>query len=179
MTLETILFYLFGAVAAIAAILMVTRRNAVISALFLILNMAALAGLYLTLNAQFIAVAQVIVYAGAIMVLFLFVIMLLRPENERKLLKANPRLKFFAIFISAVIFFQFAYMIFIAKPSSLAAKDIDASINAGTIEEIGTQLFTNYVLPFEAAGFLLLASAIGALILAKKKFNQKDSDGEN
>lgn len=179
MTLETILFYLFGTIAAVAAILMVTRRNAVISALFLILNMASLAGLYLTLNAQFIAVAQVIVYAGAIMVLFLFVIMLLRPESEKKLLTANPKLKFFAVFIAAVVFFQFAYMIFIGTPSSLIAKDIDASVRAGTIEEIGTQLFTNYVLPFEAAGFLLLAAAIGALVLAKKKFNQKDPDGGN
>jgi NADH-quinone oxidoreductase subunit J len=69
-------------VAAVSAVLMITRSNAVISALFLILNMGALAGLYLLLNAQFIAVTQVIVYAGAIMVLFLFVIMLLKPERR-------------------------------------------------------------------------------------------------
>lgn len=170
MSLETILFFVFGTIAASAAVLMVTRRNTVISALFLILNMASLAGLYLTLNAQFIAVAQVIVYAGAIMVLFLFVIMLLRPENERKFMSANPKVKIFAIIIAAVIFFQFGYMIFIGKPSSMLVKDIDASVNAGTVEEIGTQLFTNYVLPFEAAGFLLLAATIGAMVLAKKKF---------
>lgn len=178
MTLESILFYVFGVIAAVAAILMVTRRNAVISALFLILNMASLAGLYLTLNAQFIAVAQVIVYAGAIMVLFLFVIMLLRPENERKFMAANPKVKIFAIVIAAVVFSQFAYMIFVGNPSSIVAKDVDASVKAGTIEEIGTQLFTNFVLPFEAAGFLLLAATIGALVLAKKKFDQKDPGGE-
>lgn len=178
MNLELILFYVFGIVAAVAAVLMVTRRNAVISALFLILNMASLAGLYLTLNAQFIAVAQVIVYAGAIMVLFLFVIMLLKPENERKFLTANPKLKIFAIVIAAVVFFQFVYLIFIGNPSSLLAKDIDASVQAGTIEEIGTQLFTNYVLPFESAGFLLLAATIGALVLAKKKFIHNDTNGE-
>jgi NADH-quinone oxidoreductase subunit J len=170
MSLETILFYVFGSVAAIAAVLMVTRSNAVISALFLILNMASLAGLYLILNAQFIAVAQVIVYAGAIMVLFLFVIMLLKTENERKFLAASPKVKMFAIFIAAIVFFQFAYMIFLGKPSSLVSGDIDASVKAGTIEEIGTQLFTNYVLPFEAAGFLLLAATIGSLVIAKKKF---------
>ena len=83
MNIEIILFIIFGLVAAVSAVLMITRSNAVISALFLILNMAALAGLYLLLNAQFIAVTQVIVYAGAIMVLFLFVIMLLKPEQER------------------------------------------------------------------------------------------------
>lgn len=170
MSLETILFYVFGSVAAIAAVLMVTRSNAVISALFLILNMASLAGLYLILNAQFIAVAQVIVYAGAIMVLFLFVIMLLKTENERKFLAASPKVKIFAICIAAIVFFQFAYMIFLGKPSSLVSGDIEASVKAGTIEEIGTQLFTNYVLPFEAAGFLLLAATIGSLVIAKKKF---------
>ncbi|MFO7524556.1 MAG: NADH-quinone oxidoreductase subunit J [Ignavibacteriaceae bacterium] len=170
MSLETILFYVFGSVAAIAAVLMITRSNAVISALFLILNMASLAGLYLILNAQFIAVAQVIVYAGAIMVLFLFVIMLLRPENEQKFLASSPKVKIFAIFIAVIVFLQFVYMIFLGNPSSLVAKDIDASVKAGTIEEIGTQLFTNYILPFEAAGFLLLAATIGAIVIAKRKF---------
>lgn len=170
MVLESILFYAFGIIAAVAAVLMITRSNAVISALFLILNMASLAGLYLTLNAQFIAVAQVIVYAGAIMVLFLFVLMLLRPENELKFMKANPKIKIFAIVLAAIVFFQFMYIIFLSKPSGHVAKDIDASVKAGTIEEIGTQLFTNYVLPFEAAGFLLLAATIGALVIAKKKF---------
>lgn len=170
MSLETILFYVFGSVAAIAAVLMITRSNAVISALFLILNMASLAGLYLILNAQFIAVAQVIVYAGAIMVLFLFVIMLLRPENEQKFLSSSPKVKIFAIFIAVIVFLQFVYMIFLGNTSSLVAKDIDASVKAGTIEEIGTQLFTNYILPFEAAGFLLLAATIGAIVIAKRKF---------
>lgn len=171
MTLEVILFFVFGTVAAVTAVIMITRSSPVIAALYLILNFASLAGLYLTLNAQFIAVAQVIVYAGAIMVLFLFVIMLLRPENEKKFLEANPKVKIFALVIATVVFIQLAYMIFVSKPSSLVARDVEASVNAGTIEEIGTQLFTNYVLPFEAAGFLLLAATIGALVLAKKKFD--------
>lgn len=170
MSLETILFFLFAAVAAFSAVMMITRRNAVISALFLILNFASLAGLYLLLNAQFIAVAQVIVYAGAIMVLFLFVIMLLRPENEKKFMARNPRIKIFAFVIAAVIFVQITYMIFFSHPSSGANAGVTASVQAGTIESIGRLLFTNYVLPFEAAGFLLLAATIGALVLAKKKF---------
>ena len=171
MTLDVVLFFVFGIVAAVTAVIMITRSNPVISALFLVLNFASLAGLYLTLNAQFIAVTQVIVYAGAIMVLFLFVLMLLRPENERKFLELNPKVKIFAMVVSFVVFAQLLYMIFFAKPSATISKDISKSIEAGTIESIGRELFTNYVVPFEAAGFLLLAATIGALVLAKKKFD--------
>jgi NADH-quinone oxidoreductase subunit J len=170
MTLNLALFIIFALVAAVSAVLMITRVNPVISALFLILNFASLAGLYLLLNAQFIAVAQVIVYAGAIMVLFLFVIMLLKPEHEKKLLAVNKNIKIFAYIVAALVFLQLAYMIFFAKPSAGADAQVAASINAGTIEAIGFKLYSNYILPFEAAGFLLLAATIGALVLAKKKF---------
>jgi NADH-quinone oxidoreductase subunit J len=170
MTLEIALFIIFAIVCVVSSVLMITRQNPVISALFLVLNFAALAGLYLTLNAQFIAVAQVIVYAGAIMVLFLFVIMLLRPENEKKFMEANPGVKVFAVFIAGLIFIQLVYIIFFSHPSSVPEADVAASVKAGTIEEIGRELFTYYILPFEAAGFLLLAATIGALVLAKKKF---------
>lgn len=171
MTLEVILFFVFGIVAAVTAVMMITRSNPVIAALFLVLNFAALAGLYLTLNAQFIAVTQIIVYAGAIMVLFLFVLMLLKPENEHKFLQLNPKAKIIAMVITFVVFAQLVYMIFFAKPSQNLSKDFAKSVEAGTIEAIGRQLFTNYIVPFEAAGFLLLAATIGALVLAKKKFD--------
>jgi len=171
MTLDVILFFVFGFVAAVTAVIMITRSNPVISALFLVLNFAALAGLYLTLNAQFIAVTQVIVYAGAIMVLFLFVLMLLRPENEKKFLELNPKIKIFAMIVALVVFVQLAYIIFFARPSQNISKNLVKSVDAGTIEAIGRELFTNYIVPFEAAGFLLLAATIGALVLAKKKFD--------
>lgn len=169
MSLQLILFILFGAISAISAVLMITRSNALISALFLILNMAGLSGLYLTLNAQFIAVTQVIVYAGAIMVLFLFVIMLLKPEHE-KYFSHQPKLKIFAFIIAFIVFMQLVFMIFVSHPAVGINADAAASVHAGTIEEIGKQLYTNYVLPFEAAGYLLLAATIGAIVLAKKKF---------
>lgn len=169
MTLEIILFIIFGGVAAVTSVLMITRSNPVLSALFLILNFAALAGLYLLLNAQFLAVVQVIVYAGAIMVLFLFVIMLLRPERE-KLLTKIPSLKTFAFIIALLVFLQLGYMIFLSHPSGTLKGDVAASVKAGTVEEIARSLYTNYILPFEAAGYLLLAATIGALVLAKKKF---------
>ncbi len=170
MSLELILFFVFALVAVVSAILMITRTNPVISALFLIVNFASLAGLYLLLNAQFIAVAQVIVYAGAIMVLFLFVIMLLNPEKEKSLMSWNPKVKVFAYIIAFLVFIQLVYMIFFANPHFSAAAPVTASVNAGTIQSIGLELFTHYILPFEAAGFLLLAATIGALVLAKKKF---------
>ena len=91
MNLEVILFVIFSVVSLSSAILMITRTNPVISALFLVVNFASLAGLYLTLNAQFIAVAQIIVYAGAIMVFFLFVIMLtLKREAIKPVLSVEP-----------------------------------------------------------------------------------------
>jgi NADH-quinone oxidoreductase subunit J len=169
MSLQLILFILFGTISAISSVLMITRTNALISALFLILNFAGLSGLYLTLNAQFIAVTQVIVYAGAIMVLFLFVIMLLKPEHE-KYFSHQPKLKIFAFFIAFIVFIQLVFMIFVSHPSQGNNANVAASVKAGTIEEIGKQLYTNYVLPFEAAGYLLLAATIGAIVLAKKKF---------
>ena len=119
MTLQIILFILFGAVAAVSSVIMITRSDAVISALFLVLNLASIAGLYLLLNAQFIAVAQVIVYAGAIMVLFLFVIMLLRPEKEN-IFGKTPAIKITAIVIAALVFLQLAYMIFFSKSNEVA-----------------------------------------------------------
>lgn len=171
MTLNVILFFVFGTIAAVTAVIMITRRNPVMSALFLVINFASLAGLYLTLNAQFIAVTQVIVYAGAIMVLFLFVLMLLRPENEKKFMELNPKIKTFSIVLAIIVFIQLAYIIFFSKTSENITTDVAKSVQAGTIESIGTQLFTNYIIPFEAAGYLLLAATIGALVLAKKKFH--------
>ncbi len=170
MTLEVILFILFGLICIISAVLMVTRPNPIISALFLVLNFCSLAGLYLILNAQFIAVAQVIVYAGAIMVFFLFVIMLLNPEKEKRFLEHKPKLKIFTIVVVALVLIQLIYMIFLAHPNDSMTNKVSESVNAGTIESIGREMFTNYVLPFEAAGYLLLAATIGALVLAKKKF---------
>ena len=169
MNLEIILFIIFGTIAAISAVLMVTRNNAVISALFLVLNFACLSGLYLLLNAQFIAVTQIIVYAGAIMVLFLFVIMLLRPDSDL-VLRKKSRIKIIAITAGIFIFIQLVYIIFFFSPPVSQKSSVQSSINSGTIEQIGTEIYTNYIISFEAAGFLLLAAAIGALVLAKKKF---------
>jgi NADH-quinone oxidoreductase subunit J len=170
MTLELALFILFATICAVSAVLMITRPNPVISALFLVLNFASLAGLYLTLNAQFIAVAQVIVYAGAIMVFFLFVLMLLNPEKEKRFFEDKLKLRIFIIAIVALILVQIIYMIFLSNPSDSITSEVSRSVQTGTIENIGREMFTNYILPFEAAGYLLLAATIGAMVMAKKKF---------
>lgn len=171
MNIELALFIVLATVAAVTSVVMITRPNAVISAVFLVLNFFALAGLYLLLNAQFIAVVQIIVYAGAIMVLFLFVLMLLKTDNEPKLFTDKRGIKFFAILIAGFVFIQVAYLIFYGKPSRTLTPNEAASINAGTIQTIGRELYTTYMIPFEIAGFLLLAATIGALVLAKKKFD--------
>jgi NADH-quinone oxidoreductase subunit J len=170
MNIELFLFIILALVVVVSSIMMITRPNPVIVAIFLILNFFALAGLYLLLNAQFIAVVQIIVYAGAIMVLFLFVLMLLKTGNEHKLFVDKKGIKFFAILISSFVFIQLAYLIFFGRPSRNLTSNEMVSVKIGTIQAIGQQLYTNYILPFEVAGFLLLAATIGALVLAKKKF---------
>ncbi|HAY33152.1 MAG TPA: NADH-quinone oxidoreductase subunit J [Bacteroidetes bacterium] len=170
MSLELILFIVFATVAVVSSVLMITRKNAIISALFLVLNFGALSGIYLTLHAQFIAVVQVIVYAGAIMVLFLFVIMLLRPADDKGIFDDNPKLKFLAVSIGVFIFLQIAFIILFGSNIG-AIENSGSGTEIGTIQAIGKELYTTYLIPFEAAAFLLLAAAIGSIVLAKKKFN--------
>lgn len=170
MSFELILFIVLASVAVFASVMMITRPNPVISAVFLILNFFALAGLYLLLNAQFIAVVQIIVYAGAIMVLFLFVIMLLRTDSEHQIFADNRLIKYFAVFIGVFVFLQIAYLLFFYTPPADLTADVAKSIEAGKIQTIGREMYTEYIIPFEVAGFLLLAATIGAMVLAKKKF---------
>lgn len=170
MSIELLMFIVFALIAVVSSVMVVTRKNAIISAIFLILNFFALAGLYLLLNAQFIAVVQVIVYAGAIMVLFLFVIMLLNQHDEPASDKRKRKIKTFGAIIAALIFIQIVYIVFYQSPNKNIAADKATSIEIGKISTIGNLLYTNYVLPFMVAGFLLLAATIGAIVLAKKKF---------
>ena len=169
MTLEQGLFGFFALIAVASSVLMVTRKNPVISALFLVLNFGALSGIYLLLRAQFLAVVQVIVYAGAIMVLFLFVLMLLRPQQEKSYFKERPQQKFLAIVIAFLMFAQMVYSIFFTLPGKVV--DENTRVEIGTIEHIGRELYTSYLLPFEAIAFVLLTATIGALILSKKKLD--------
>ena len=168
MTLEQILFYALSVVAIASALLMVTRRSPVISALYLIVNFFCLAGLYLTLHAQFIAVIEIIVYAGAIMVLFVFVIMLLNLGDERRLIEGVSYKKVVAVGLVAGLLTELIYILStgwsVLPPASEAR-----STEIGTVEYVGHQLFTAYLFPFEVTSILLLVAIVGAIVLAKRK----------
>ncbi len=169
MTLESILFYVLSAVAIASALLVVTRRSPVISALYLIVNFFCLAGLYLTLHAQFIAVIQIIVYAGAIMVLFVFVIMLLNLGDEPKLRDRMSYKKVIAVGLAAGLLTELIYIIETSWVI-LPATTINDFTDIGTVEYVGGQLFTGYLFPFEVTSILLLVAIVGAVVLAKRKF---------
>lgn len=169
MTPEFVAFALLAAVALGSAAMMLLSRNAVHSALWLVLNFATVALFFLWLGAPFIAMVQVTVYAGAIMVLFLFVIMLLGAElvkQERNVLRNQP---LWALFL-AVLFVGLAALFFLgsgAGPTPPVFADAAAARAFGDPHAIGRTLFTDFALPFQVAGLLLIAGLIGAIVLTR------------
>ncbi|HUQ33522.1 MAG TPA: NADH-quinone oxidoreductase subunit J [Pyrinomonadaceae bacterium] len=162
----TILFILFAGLAVGCALSMVVQRNPLYSAISLVGVFISLAALYVTLAAPFIAAVQVIVYAGAIMVLVVFVIMLLNVEEEER---GRLRLKFLiptAIVLAGVLIAEAAFVIYFveAQPSPPDAGTSPVGLTAS----IGTGLFTTYLLPFEITSVLLLMAIVGAMTLARR-----------
>jgi len=168
--MEALLFYGFTAVMVVSSLLMVLGKNPVHSALFLVLTFFCLAGVYLLLNAQFIAAVQVIVYAGAIMVLFLFVIMLLNLEQEVSSQSGHLLQKVSAVVLSLLLAISLGSVmtsqVFTGQKGTYSIEKVNA---VGNSEVIGRLLFTDFLLPFEITSVLLLAAMVGAVILAKKK----------
>jgi len=164
-----ILFIIIGLLAVVSAVLMITRKNPVSSALWLIFNFFMVSLLYLLLKAQFIAIIQILVYAGAIMVLFVFVIMLLNLNDEdslsEKLTYKRITSVLFSILFMALLIYT-VYFGFVAKYQQINPEAETLS----KAEYLGRQLFLNYAFPIEAIGLLLLAAVVGAVVLAKKKF---------
>jgi NADH-quinone oxidoreductase subunit J len=170
--MESVLFYIFGGVALVSAAFVVIQKKPIHSALFLVLTFFCLAGLFLLLGAEFIAAVQVIVYAGAIMVLFLFVIMLLNLEKEGEedppVRKKSQR--WIGIFIAIMIF-----LLMIPVWSSHILSGLKGLYTPDKVSEVGNTvivartLFTKYLLPFEIASVLLLVAMIGGVILSKKR----------
>ena len=164
MTIHLILFFILALVAVITALGMLFSRNSVYAALFLVLNFATVAVFYLLLNAPFISVAQVTVYAGAIMVLFLFVIMLLGGEKlnyPSKLSWQRP----LAIVLGVILFAEAVYIVLGQRGIIPLASPLPEQFGSPT--EIGLELFTNYLLPFEVTSVLLLVAIIGAIVLTR------------
>jgi len=168
--LETVLFVILAVFAVVTAVLVIVQRNPVSSAIFLILTFFALAGIYLLLHAEFIAAIQVLVYAGAIMVLFLFVIMLLNLEREKRLVARNRMLKGVGILLGLVLLFQigaiFQKVILEGTKGAFPAEKV-ASV--GNTQLVAQLLFTDFLLPFEIASVLLLVAMVGAIMLAKRE----------
>jgi NADH-quinone oxidoreductase subunit J len=161
-----LLFILFAGLAIGCGLAVVAQRNPLYSAISLIGVFVSLACLYVMLAAPFIAAVQVIVYAGAIMVLVVFVIMLLNVEQEER---GRPRLKFLvptAIVLSAILIAEVAFIL--VSVQEFRVNPTAAPSNIGLTQSIGAQLFTRYLLPFEITSILLLMAIVGAMTLARR-----------
>ncbi|HEX8557792.1 MAG TPA: NADH-quinone oxidoreductase subunit J [Pyrinomonadaceae bacterium] len=161
------LFILFGAMALGCAVAMVAQRNPLYSAISLVGVFVSLACLYLTLQAPFIAAIQVIVYAGAIMVLVVFVIMLLNVEEE---VRRPVRLRYLipvGVLLAAVLAGEAAFMLQLGGPERVTLTPPAAS-EVGLTASIGTGMFTKYLLPFEVTSVLILMALVGAITLARQ-----------
>lgn len=166
MSPDLILFLFLATIAVASALGMLFSRNAVYAALFLILNFATVAVFYLTLNAPFIALTQVTVYAGAIMVLFLFVIMLLGAEQTGRI-PAPAWMRPTALALGAVLLVETLYVIFTQK--GMLPNPHNTNPAFGAPVSVGETLFNQYLLPFEVTSVLLLVAMIGAIVLTKPR----------
>ena len=162
----TFFFYFLSGLAIVSGILVITRKNAVHSALALIFTLLALAGLYLMLYAPFVAGVQVILYAGGIMVLFLFVIMLVSIEKSEREAQFNKQW-LIGIFATAALGVLFVFA-FTHSQSVFSDRMIELPEQLNT-QQVAVWLYGNYMLPFEIASLLLLVAIIGAVVMAKKR----------
>jgi len=162
-TLQTVLFWFFSIVGIGGAIGLLLNRNPVYAALCLILNFFSIAGLYLSLNAEFLALIQIIVYAGAIMVLFLFVIMLLNLSDEEGLRRFDSKRG-----IAFIIGLAFLAEMFYVLRGFAGDNRVEGAYEYGGVKAIGQELMTNYIFPFEMISVILIAALIGAIAVARK-----------
>lgn len=168
--MDTFVFFFFGFLSLAAGINVILQKKAVYGALSLITCLGALALLYLQLDAQFVAILQIIIYAGAIMVLFLFVIMLLDPRADSAPGKSR-RMAAAALPLGGILFLSLtaSYLSARMPEEALSPALQKKAMTMGQVESIGKELFTRYLLPFEAISVLILVAIIGAVILAKRK----------
>ncbi len=163
--LNKIIFIYFAVVIVLSAVLMITRRNPIHSVLFMLLLFFHIAGVFVLLNAEFLAAVQLIVYAGAILILYLFVVMLLNVDKESTARRANkywPVAAGFGVVIAAEIILLIVRGKFFADAGQLMKPGF------GSVNALGVELYTNYLVPFEIASVILLVGLIGAVMLAKK-----------
>jgi NADH-quinone oxidoreductase subunit J len=164
--LNAFLFYFFAALAVGSAILMVTRRNVVHAAVFLITALLATAGIFLGLQAEFLFVTQIILYVGGIMVLFVFVIMLVNLDVSLHLVQFS-RQRYVALALAVVLAVEVLGAFWVGR-ASVGAGPAPA-IEPKNTEAVGQALFQHYMLPFEIASILLLVAMIGAVVMGKRR----------
>jgi NADH-quinone oxidoreductase subunit J len=164
--MTALIFVIFAGIAVLCGINLVVQTHPIASALSLIGVMGSLAVLYLQLGGEFIAAAQVIVYAGAIMVLFVFVIMLLNAGAETTTFQASRFVRYFGL----ILFFAFLGLIsFIVQAMLPKSEGVIFGAFQGTTLDVGRKLFTAYLLPFEVTSVLILIALVGAIVLARKE----------
>ena len=162
---EDVLFYVFAALTLLCAVLVVANpfsRNPVTSAMFLVLTIISMSGLFLLLHAFFLAAVQILVYAGAVIVLFIFVIMLLDLKEEQR-----RKIKFFGL-AAGLVSVGIVVSIFVKSLASIKPRAAAPTLEGETYA-LGKLLFTQYTLPFEIVSVLLLVAMIGVILLSKKK----------
>ena len=165
-------FWIFGVLAMLSALLCITRKNPVACALWLVVTLFALAALFVLLDAQFIAVLQVLVYAGAIMVLFLFVIMLLNLGRPAPTDIKGPVGLLIAAALAGMLLFQLRVVSQATLPDAIRLPPGTVAAiqqQQGMVGAVANPLFDAYLVPFEIASVLLLAAIVGAVVLAKRK----------
>jgi NADH-quinone oxidoreductase subunit J len=168
MLIDSVFFYLFALLTLGGAILTITRRNAVHSAISLIVSLLGVAGLYLLQHAEFLFAVQIVLYVGGIMVLFLFVIMLVNLDQMAKERQYN---RGWMIGLAAVIAVgvEIAYFFYRGQDSFKLAEVAPGPVLQGNTEAVADVLFKQYLLPFEIASILLLVAVVGSVVMAKKR----------
>jgi len=175
---ETILFYLFAAIAVVASTLVIGQRNPMYSIMLLIVSFGALSALYIQLDAPFVAMAQIIVYAGAIMVLFLFVVMLLNAAQEdaaewdRRHPLRRTGISRFGALLAGLLVVQLVWALIRATDSATAVGASGDAATISSVRAVGRVLFTDYMFAFEATSILILVGMVGAVVLAARETSQ-------
>ena len=158
-------FVVIALIALGSALGLIVKKNPIHGALFLVVNLGSIAAFYLMLGAEFLAAAQVIVYAGAIMVLFVFAIMVLIPGKEETGPDPRRTLRMWALPVGGLLFLQVAGLLVLSRAAPAPAKPPVP----GGVEAIARLLFTDYLFPFELTSVLLLAAMVGVLLLARRR----------
>lgn len=166
--MEFAIFLITAIILVVTAVLVVIQRNPVASALFLIAALCAQAILYLLLKAPFLAVIQIIVYAGAIMVLFLFVIMLLNLRKDEFSPEKRKVQRFFGILFAIILFLEIGALVKLSI-AGFPQPSVITDPAFGNVHQLGQLLFTDYLFPFEVTSVLLLVAIVGAIVMAKRK----------